>query len=394
MMAGALPGTRPTDLGDPEPGVARVTARIPTRNRLYNAGVHPVAVAERKRRTPASALSFVGCVPARVSAKEIDGPEWEGQRLEYWDAATETAWLMREPVSPYHERPATRLAQLVERICEARGSGAQCFGNMDLRFRETDGTLTDIMQADQSIILHPERVQLPGLAHLIVGEHDLPDVVLEVDNTTDVRRGKLIAYREWGFPEVWVEVPEVASPGRPRGRRTRLVIHLLDGDDYRESEESRAFPTWRAAEIHLALNEPVMSEETEGVLWRVGRALGQPEGTSWRDDAQLRRVAGLGHAEGHAQGHAQGHAEGHAQGRARGIAETAASMLHGRGVRAAADRILDAVDRASPRDVVEAARRADSETDFLARLARIQGGDDRSPAKSPDPPGTSPRRRR
>ena len=289
------------------------------------------------------------------------GPEWEGRRIEYWEAATETAWLAREPPSPYHERPAQRLAQLVERICEARGSGAQCFGAMDLRIREGDGTLTDIMQADQSLILHPDRVRLPGLAHLIVGEHDLPDVVLEVDNTTDVRRGKLIAYREWGFPEVWVEVPEAGSPSRPRRRPVRLVIYLLEGDEYRESDESRAFPTWRAAEIHQALNEPAMSLETEAVLWRVGRALGQREGTSWEDDAQLRRVAGLG--------------------RARGIAETAVSMLRGRGIETATDRILDAVRRASPEEVVDAAQRAGSEAEFLARLGRSQAGDDPPQAK-------------
>ena len=323
-----------------------------------------VAIADRKRRTPVSALEFTGCVPAQVSETEIMSPEWEGRRIEYWEAATETAWLAREPTSPYHERPAQRLAQLVERICEARGSGAQCFGAMDLRIREADGTLTDIMQADQSIILHPDRARLPGLAHLIVGEHDLPDVVLEVDNTTDVRRGKLIAYREWGFPEVWVEVPQKASPSRPRRRPVRLVIYLLEGDEYQESEESRAFPTWRAAEIHQALNEPAMSLETEAVLWRVGRTLGQREGTSWEDDAQLRRVAGLGRVRGIAEG------------RVRGIAEAAVSILRGRGIETAAGRILDAVRRASPGDVVEAAQHAGSETDFLARLRRIQAGAD------------------
>ena len=304
----------------------------------------------------------MGCVPVRVSGTEIDGPEWEGRRLEYWEAETETAWIAREAASPYHERPAQRLAQLVERICETRGSGAQCFGAMDLRIREADGILTDIMQADQSVILHPSRVRLPGPAHLIVGEHDLPDVVLEVDNTTDVRRGKLIAYREWGFPEVWVEVPEQGSPGRPRGRRVRLVIYLLDGADYRESEVSRAFPTWRAEEIHHAFNEPAMSEETEAVLWRVGRALGEREGTSWRDDAQLRRVAGLGHAEGVVEG------------RARGLAEAAVSMLRERGVEVSMDRVLDAVRRVSPGVAVKAAQHAGSEGDFFARLGRIRAG--------------------
>ena len=36
---------------------------------------------------------------------------------------------------------------------------------------------------------------------MVVGEHDFPDVVLEVDRTTDVRRWKLGMYESWGFPE-------------------------------------------------------------------------------------------------------------------------------------------------------------------------------------------------
>ena len=48
------------------------------------------AVADRTRRTPVSALEFTGCVPARVTDTEIMSPEWEGRRIEYWEAATET----------------------------------------------------------------------------------------------------------------------------------------------------------------------------------------------------------------------------------------------------------------------------------------------------------------
>ena len=48
---------------------------------------------------------------------------------------------------------------------------------------------------------------------MVVGEDDFPDVVLEVDHTTDVHRGKLALYEAWGFPEVWAEVPdEPAAP--------------------------------------------------------------------------------------------------------------------------------------------------------------------------------------
>ena len=59
-----------------------------------------------------------------------------------------------------------------------------------------------------------------------------------VDNTTDVRRGKLALYESWGFPEVWVEVPEQSSPSRPAGLRPGLTIHLL---------EAAAFAPHRAA---------------------------------------------------------------------------------------------------------------------------------------------------
>ena len=53
-----------------------------------------------------------------------------------------------------------------------------------------------------------------------VDQDPLPDVVLEVDHTTDVRRGKLRLYEAWGFPEVWVLVPP-ESPGTPaRARRS------------------------------------------------------------------------------------------------------------------------------------------------------------------------------
>ena len=166
----------------------------------------------------------------------------------------------------------------------------ECLGSTDLRIREPDGALTDLMQADETVVLHPGGANLPEGSQLIVGEDAYPDVVLEVDNTTDVRRGKLVAYAEWGFPEVWVEVPKMASPSRPAGLSPGLTIHLLEEGRYRESSESRAFPGWGAEEIHRALNEPVMSEDTKKDLRRVGRALGEREGTVPEDELLLTRM--------------------------------------------------------------------------------------------------------
>ena len=64
------------------------------------------------------------------------------------------------------------------------------------------------------------------------------------------------------------------------------------------SEESRAFPGWQAVEIHRALNEPILSEETSAVLSRVGEALGEWEGTGPEDDPLLRQQRAEGLAEG------------------------------------------------------------------------------------------------
>ena len=72
-----------------------------------------------------------------------------------------------------------------------------------------------ILEADQTVYLHP-RTTRPEGARIEVGSDTLPDVVLEVDNTTDVRRGKLALYESWGFPEVWVEVPESPRRAAPR----------------------------------------------------------------------------------------------------------------------------------------------------------------------------------
>ena len=142
-------------------------------------------------------------------------------------AATETAWIC-EPTTPYHERPSRLLTRLAELIGRVRGSPIESYGSMDLMLRDAGGEPRRIMQADESVYLHPAQARLPGPAAMVVGEDDFPDVVLEVDHTTDVRRGKLPLYESWGFPEVWVEVPDAPSPSRPHRRPSGLTIHVLE----------------------------------------------------------------------------------------------------------------------------------------------------------------------
>ena len=236
---------------------------------------------------------FPGCRPVRITRDAID--DYEG-RFEYWDAATETAWVAREPTSVYHEGPGQQLAGLLTRIAAVRGAPILTLGTADLLLRDARGERQRILQADQMVWLDPAGTRPRG-AYVEVGADHLPDVVLEVDYATDVRRGKLGLYEAWGFPEVWVEVPEGGSPRRRPG----LTIHRGGAAGYRVVGASVALPGWTAAEIHAALNEAVLSEAARAVLERVGRALGEAAGTGPDDDpwlgAQRREARAEGRAE-------------------------------------------------------------------------------------------------
>ena len=257
---------------------------------------------------------FPGCEPFRLPAGELG--RYEG-RLEFWEARTETAWKVREPTTIYHERPSRRLGRLAERIESLRGSRIESFGSADLARLDAAGNKDSLVQADEALYLHPHRSRVSGPA-INVDQDPLPDVVLEVDHTTDVRRGKLRLYEAWGFPEVWVLVPP-ESRARPPG----LDVHLLRGGRYREAPESRAFPGWRAGEIYLALIEGPLSPRARPALERVARAMGAREGTRPEDDPITRTIVRQAEARGHEEGRRQATAAGVlAVLRARGIEAT------------------------------------------------------------------------
>ena len=322
-----------------------------------------------------------GCEPIPLPADKLDTYE---ARLEAWDGRTEIAWVC-EPVSGYHEQPTRRLAWVASRIASVRGSPIESFGSMDLVQRNAAGRERWIMQADEVLYLHPGRARMSKRA-VEIGAHDLPDVVLEVDHTTDVRRWKLGMYQEWGFAEIWVLVPweeSVRAPG--------MTIHVrgVDGG-YREAEQSVAFPGWTAEEIHAALTEEPLSLKAYAALERVGRAMGEREGTRPEDDPLTRslstraRVEGRkqGHAEGHAAGHAAGHAKGraagHAEGQAAGHAAGVLAALRARGIDTAGLAESPGLLARLPLDASMAAALAcTGEADFRRRLCEAsRAGDD------------------
>ena len=275
---------------------------------------------------PALEFDFPGCDAERMTWQEVEGSEG---RIEFWDAASQTAWIAREG-GPDHAGPSGQLAAMLERICLVRGSPIRAYGATYLMERDAQGKPRRVMMADQTIYLRP-RVWKPDGMAIVKGRDPLPDVIMEVDHTTDVRRNKLEVYESWGFPELWVEVPNAVARSRPKGLEPGLTIHVLEDGAYTRVSRSRAFPEWPAGLIHLALNEPELSSLTMGELTRVGRALGEREGTGPDDDLLLsafRRQARLaGHAQGRAEGRTlgreevwrEGQEEGRRQGRQDGI---------------------------------------------------------------------------
>ena len=124
---------------------------------------------------------FPGCESFPLPASKLESYE---SRLEFWDGDTETAWKVCEPTSIQHEQPSRRLVQMAGQFAMVRGSAIECFGSGDLVRVGASGRKRWLMQADEVLYLHPDRVRLDGPA-IDVDADPLPDVVLEVDHTTD-----------------------------------------------------------------------------------------------------------------------------------------------------------------------------------------------------------------
>ena len=320
--------------------------------RAPRGGESGTAGAAAQDREPAEslrydALRFPGC--RRVSLSRDRFEEYD-DRIEYWDARSETAWIVADKYG-VHEGTSRRLPHLAERIASVRGTPIVSYGSVTLLVRDSDGQPRQAMEADETLYLHPTRAATPKKS-LIIGENDFPDVVLEVDHTTDVRPGKLLLYEAWGFPELWVIVPPVGgSPRRPAG----VTIHRLEAGRYRSMPTSDAFPGWTAGEIYDGMTEPTPTAATYRILERVGRELGAREGTSPADDPLSRVLI----------------AEGRSEGRAQELAAAAQSLLRVRGLSVSAafsERDAALVD-ASRDAVMAAAYACADEADFWRRLS-------------------------
>ena len=298
------------------------------------------------------AEDFPGCEPFHLPEGELEG--YEG-RLEFWDGLTETAWKVSEPTSPYHEGPSRRLVEVATRVAALRGSPIASFGSSDLVRRDAAGRRRWLMQADEVLYLRAERARLGrDIGRDIDVERDaLPDVVLEVDHSTDVRRRKLGIYQESSFPEIWVLVPweeSVRAPG--------LAIHVRGAGGYREEAQSRAFPGWKAEEIFRALTEDPSAAGAWRALEQVARAMGAREGTRPEDDPLTRSVS------------LKAEARGYARGRTEMLEANVRTVLTRRGIDAALDAPQDRAlfGAVSAEVLVAAALACTGEADFRRRV--------------------------
>ena len=288
-----------------------------------------------KRAAPSpplvSELEFVGCDPLPVNYQQYVLLRESKRRLELWDRAAGTAWELRDGPTALHEWPIQALHEMAVLMGAVRGIPMPCYGSRGLALLDDDGNRLRVLHPDQSVYFSPP-LHYDGHGDIPVQRSGYPDIVMEVDNTTDTRKGKLALYEDMGVPELWIEVPELwrEYPGQPLPRRPRgvvpgLTIYLLKGGKYRRHPASRALLGWKAEEIHDALNNlDGLSERHSATLEELGRRFGARTGTGPDDHPLLRSI--------HQQGQDKGRTAGLSEGRAQGHANAVRAALERRGV--------------------------------------------------------------
>lgn len=133
----------------------------------------------------------------------------------------------------------TNIEQLIWIACEVLGS-------MTLKREDIQAGI----EPDASFyIAHESRIR--GVSRLDLPKDPPPDLCVEV-GITHPTLDKLALYAAFGVPEVW------SYDGRT------LEIHLLHGDQYRTSGESRALPHASAEEITQLLSQRT---EAGSIAW-------------------------------------------------------------------------------------------------------------------------------
>ena len=332
-----------------------------------------------KRAEPASPmvseLEFIACDPVPANYRQYRAMRADKRRFELWDRNARTAWEVRDGPSALHNRPIFALQEMMVLISTVRGIQIPCYGDRGLALLDDQGKRLRVLHPDQLTYFDPP-MAYDGHGDIPVQQVGFPDIVMEVDNTTDTRKGKLALYEHMGVPELWIEVPDIwleshdaKPPRRPAGVVPGLTIYLLEGGRYRVHRASRALLGWKADDIHAALNDlRGLSQHHSEVLVDLGRRFGARTGTG-PDDHPVMRIM---RQESREEGQSRGLSEGRAQGLAEGQAQMARQILERRGIAVSPTFPADIPNLADvPTDaLLDAAMDCASEQDFRARLQR------------------------
>ena len=117
----------------------------------------PAAAAARGPSLRYEALRFPGCRRIPLTRDVFESSD---DRIEYWDARAETAWVVGDNYG-VHEGTSRRLPHLAERIASVRGAPIASFGSVTLLVRDTEGEPRRAMEADETLYLHPNRSATP-----------------------------------------------------------------------------------------------------------------------------------------------------------------------------------------------------------------------------------------
>ena len=109
--------------------------------------------APERAAEPAPVDDFPGCHPLRMTWEEVW--RYDG-RIEYWDAPSSTAWILRDAGSVHEVAPSV-LGEILTRIGLERGSRIRRFGAVFLMERDGAGRPRRVMAADQTVYLRPGR---------------------------------------------------------------------------------------------------------------------------------------------------------------------------------------------------------------------------------------------
>ena len=124
--------------------------------------------------------------------------------------------MAREAPTWEHEGPAQTLGEMAALIAAVRAPRSSATGRW-----ASSGVMRPARAGASCIRIRPFIFTVPLVEQevedrLLVVGRSFPDVVLEVDHTTDVRPGKLKLLSPGAFRRLWVEVPG-PGPAKPPG---------------------------------------------------------------------------------------------------------------------------------------------------------------------------------